>query len=460
VDYPPFIAIVMTLARSLFGSSLLGIRLFPALAGALIILFTADMVALLGGGLAAQALAAVVIAFGPVFIGSSGLTTMDPFDQLWWTMCAWVLVGLIKNQQPRRWLLFGLIAGFGMLTKITMGYFALALVIGLLLSSQRKLLFNRWLFLGGAIALLIFFPYIVWEVQHGFPTLEFFRTYSSGKTYQATPLEYFFQQVVTINPIALPLWLGGLYFLFFTASGKPYRAFGWAYLILYTAFMIQKMKFYWLSPAYPMLFASGAYGLELLVQQRLRLKWLQPVYLWTLAISGLMIVPLSLPILPPEAFIRFNALIGGAAEVKMENLKASELPQTFADRYGWQEMTAAVAEAYDTLSPEEKASACILTRNYGEAGAVDLYGSAYGLPRAISGHNSYFIWGPQGCTGQVIITVNYPLQDLSSAFESVEPAGQTKCKYCMPYENGAPIFIARGLKVDIQQAWPTVKHFD
>jgi hypothetical protein len=307
---------------------------------------------------------------------------------------------------------------------------------------------------------LMFSPYIVWEVQHGFPTLEFFRTYSSGKTYQATPLEYFFQQVVTTSPIALPLWLGGLYFLFFTVSGKPYRAFGWAYLILYTAFMIQKMKFYWLSPAYPMLFASGAYGLELLVQQRLRLKWLQPVYLWTLAISGLVIVPLTLPILSPEAFIRINALFGGAAEVKMENLKASELPQTFADRYGWQEMTAAVAEAYDTLSPEEKASACILTRNYGEAGAVDLYGSVYGLPRAMSGHNSYFIWGPQGCTGQVIITVNYPLQDLASGFESVELAGQTKCKYCMPYENDAPIFIARGLKVDIQQAWPTVKHFD
>ena len=460
VDYPPFVALVAALTRVLFGSSIVGARLLPALAGALIVLLTADMVALLGGGLAAQALAAIAIAVGPVFIASSGLMSMDPFDQLWWTMCAWVLVRLIKNQQPRLWLLFGLVAGFGMLTKITMAYYALALVLGLLLSSQRKLLFNRWLILGGVIALVMFSPYIVWEVQHGFPTLEFSQAYSSGKTFQATPLEFFIQQVMTTNPLALPFWLGGLYFLFFTVSGKPYRAFGWAYLILYTAFMIQKMKFYWLSPAYPMLFASGAYGLELLAQQRPRLKWLQPVSLWTLAISGLMIVPLSIPILSPEAFIRLNALIGGAAEVKQENLQSSELPQNFADRYGWREMVAAVAKAYDTLSPEEKASACILTQNYGEAGAVDLFGPAYGLPQAMSGHNSYFIWGPQGCTGQVIITVNYPLQDLSAAFESVKPAGQTECKYCMPYENGAPIFIARGLKMDMRQAWPTVKHFD
>ena len=219
--------------------------------------------------------------------------------------------------------------------------------------------------------------------------------------------------------------------------------------------MLQKAKFYWLSPAYPILFASGAYALELLTQQRPRLRWLSPTYVWTLAISGLLLVPFAIPILSPTAFIQLNALMGNPGGVKTENLKSSALPQSYADRYGWKEMVASVKQAYDTLTPQEKAQACIFASNYGEAGAVDFYGPALGLPKAISGHNSYFIWGPQGCTGKVLITINVPLKDLSAGFESVQPAGQTSCTYCMPFENNAPIFIARGLKADIQRrlAW-------
>ncbi len=459
VEYPPLVALAAAFSRAAFGSSVLAIRLLPALAGALIVVLTADMVAVLGGGPAVQALAAITIALGPVFIGSSGLLTMDPFDQLWWTLAAWVLVRLIKNQQPRMWLAFGAVIGIGLLTKLTIAFFLIALLIGLLLSEQRKLLFNRWLIFGGVIALVIVSPYFVWQARHGFPVLEYTRIYSSGKTYQASPLEYFFQQVLTTNPLAPPLWLGGLYFLFFTRSGRPYRAFGWAYLSLYVFFMMQKAKFYWLSPAYPMLLASGAYGLELLIGQRPKLKWMQPAYISTIAISGLLIVPFAIPILPLETFIRVQGLAGGATDVRTENLASSELPQNYADRYGWREMVTAVKAAYDTLTPQEQAEACVFASNYGEAGAMDFYGPALGLPKAISGHNSYFMWGPQGCTGKVLITINIPLQDLSGGFESVQAAGQTSCTYCMPFENNAPIFIARGLKAPIDEAWPGAKRY-
>jgi len=461
VDYPPFVAFAAAFSRAILGSSLVAIRLLPALAGVAIILLTADMVALLGGGLGAQALAAIAIAVGPVFIGSSGLLTMDPFDQLWWSLAAWVLVRMIKSQQPRLWLAFGLVAGLGLLTKLTMGFLAAALVIGLLLSpsGQRKLLFNRYLLIGGLIALALIWPYIIWQVRHGLPVLEFTRAYASGKTFQATPLQFFGQQVITSNPFAVPLWLAGLYFLFFVPAGKPYRAFGWAYLLLYIFFMLQKAKFYWLTPAYPMLLAAGSYAIQLLAQQRPRLKWLQPTYLWMLGVSGLLIVPFAIPILPAEEYIRYNGSFGGAGEVKQENRQSSALPQNYADRYGWPEMVAAVKQAYETLTPAEQAEACILGRNYGEAGAVDFYGPALGLPKAISGNNSYFIWGPQGCSGKVLITINYLAQDLSAGFESVQAAGQVSCTYCMPDENGAPIFIARGLKAPIEQAWPTVKNF-
>jgi 4-amino-4-deoxy-L-arabinose transferase-like glycosyltransferase len=462
VEFPPFVALVAGFSRTVLGPSVLAIRLLPALAGAIMILLTADLVAQLGGGLLAQVLAAVSIALSPIFLGSSGVLTMDPFDQLWWTLVAWVLVRLIKQNQARLWLAFGLVVGIGLLTKLTIAYFVIALMLGLLLSNQRSLLFNRWLVVAGALALAILSPYLIWQASHGFPVLEYTQSYFSGKTYQATPAEYLSQQVVTQNPVALPLWLAGLYFLFFTVAGRPYRAFGWAYLFLFVFFMIQKAKFYWLSPGYPMLFASGSYVFELLstsTRAAGRLQWLSPVYLLIVALSGLFFVPFAIPILAPQSYIKLAAA-SGATEVKTENLASSVLPQNYADRYGWREMVTAVKAAYDTLAPQEQAEACIFASNYGEAGAIDFYGPALGLPRAISGHNSYFIWGPQGCTGKVIITINVRLQDIASGFESVEPAGQTLCTYCMPFENNAPIFIARGLKAPIETTWPGVKMFD
>jgi 4-amino-4-deoxy-L-arabinose transferase-like glycosyltransferase len=460
VEFPPFVALVAAFSRTLLGTSVVAMRLVPALAQVAIVFLTASMVAMLGGGLAAQALAAIAIALGGVFLGGSGLLSMDPFDQLWWALAAWVLVRLIKRQDPRWWMLFGLVIGVGLLTKLTIAFFLIALLLGLLLSPARKLLFNRWLVVGGLIALGVAWPYIAWQIRHGFPVVEDTGIYSSGKTYQATPLEFLIQQVTTMNPVALPLWLGGLYFLFFVKEGSPYRAFGWAYLFLYVFFMLQKAKFYWLSPAYPMLFAAGAYGLQLLVQQRPRLGWLQPTAIALLGLAGLVSVPFAIPILSPEAFVGLNVSTGGAAVVKQENLVSSDLPQNYADRYGWTEMVGAIKQAYDTLTPAEKVEACILTKNYGEAGAVDFYGAALGLPKAISGHNSYYLWGPQGCSGKVIISIGRPLQDLAGNFDSVEAGPAWQCDHCMPYENGAPIFIGRGLKAPMQAAWPTVKDYN
>ena len=463
VEFPPFVALVAAFSRALLGSSVTALRLLPALAGAAIILLVADMLAELGGGRLAQILAAVSIALGPVFIGTSGLLTMDVFDELWWSLAAWLLLRLIKRQQPRLWLVFGVLVGFGLLTKLTMAFFVLALLLGLLLSEKRSLLFNRWLIFAGLIAFIMLSPYLIWQAGHGFPVLEYTRSYFSGKTYQTTPVEYLIQQVSGLNPLAFPLWLAGLYFLFFTKTGRPYRAFGWAYLFLYVFFMLQKAKFYWLAPAYPMLLASGSYALELLANSARtsgRLRWLSPAYLLVLTLSGLFFVPFAIPILPPENFIALNTSLGGQGEIKMENLESSALPQTFADRYGWREMVTAVKAAYDTLTPQEQAEACIVASNYGEAGAIDFYGPALGLPKAISGHNSYFVWGPQGCTGKLIITINARLQDLAGRFESVAPAGQTACTYCMPFENNAVIGIARGLKIPLETAWPGIKNFN
>ncbi|HVN55938.1 MAG TPA: glycosyltransferase family 39 protein [Anaerolineaceae bacterium] len=459
VDFPPFVAAAAAGARALFGASLVGIRLLPALAGALIILIAAGIAAELGAGPLAQALTALAVALGPVFLGSSGILTMDIFDQLWWSAGIWILIRLVQRQNPRLWLAFGLIAGVAMLTKVTFGFFTLAVIAGLLLTPQRRLLFNRWLLLGGGIALLIFSPYLIWQFQHGFPTLEFWRTYASGKTYPVTPPEFLAQQILTAGWISLPLWLAGLFFFFFNPAGKPYRFLGWAYLFLYAIFTITQAKFYFLSPMYPALFAGGATVLDQIVRWRPGWRWFQAGYLGVVALISMTAIPLAVPILSPEAYIRYSAAFSGLGNVKIERNEEGELPQLFADHYGWQEIVASVANVYSSLSPAERDQACLYTDNYGEAGAIDLYGPAYGLPKAISGHNSYYLWGIGSCTGKVMISIGKPYADEAPWFDSVTEAGQTHCRYCMPFENDAPILILRGLKGSLADAWPTAKDY-
>jgi len=457
VDFPPFIAVITALTRWTLGDSLLALHTLPALAGALIILLAGLMARELGGGRFAQGLAALAVLVAPTFLGSQSILTMDPFDQLFWVLAIYVVLLMLKREDPRLWLLFGVVAGIGLLTKVTMLYLGLALVIGLLLTPNRRYLLSKWLWLGGLIALVLFSPYIIWQVLHGWPTLEFWRVYSAGKTYPVTPLEFLLQQILTMHPLTLPLWLAGLAYFFF-GGGKKYRTLGWIYVILYGVFTIQQAKNYFLAAAYPMLFAGGAVLIEQFIQRR---KWLalQPAYASLLVIGGLATAPLAIPLLPVETFIAYSHAFGGATEVKQERLATAELPQYFADRFGWEELVASVAKVYAGLPPEEQAKACILTANYGEAGAIDFFGEAYHLPKAISGHNSYFIWGPGGCTGEVIITVGVSGTDVAPSFEKVTPAGTSECKYCMPYEDHLPIFVCRGLKMDLREVWPQVKDY-
>jgi hypothetical protein len=458
VDFPPFIAVITALTRWTLGDSLLALHTFPALTGVLILLLAGFMARELGGGRFAQGLAALAVLVAPTFLGSQSLLTMDPFDQLFWVLAAYIVLLILKREDPRLWLLFGLVAGIGLLTKVTMAYFGLALVIGLLLTPNRRYLLSKWLWLGGLTALVLFSPYIVWQVLHGWPTLEFWRTYAVGKTYPVTPLEFLSQQILTMQPLTLPLWLAGLVYYFF-GGGKKYRPLGWIYVILYGVFTIQQAKNYFLAATYPMLFAGGAVLAEQFIQKR---KWpaLQPACASLLLVGGMATAPLAMPLLPVETFIAYSQAFGGAAEVRQERLAIAQLPQHFADRFGWETLVASVAKVYAGLPPKEQAVACILTANYGEASAIDFFGGAYYLPKAISGHNSYFIWGPDGCTGEVIITVGLRQEDLASSFDEVTPAGVSQCQYCMPYENNLPIYVGRGLKMDIREVWPQAKHYE
>ena len=459
VEFPPFISLLAASVHSVAGDSLVVYHLYPALAGALLVLLTGFIARELGGGRFEQGLAALASLAATTFLAVDSIFSMDSFDELWWVLLAYILVRLIKRDQPRLWLLFGLVAGIGLLTKITITMYGFSLIVGLLLTPQRTYLLNKWAWIGGAIAFVFLLPYILWNAANGWPTLAFWSTYTSGHANPASALGFFFQQVLTMNPLALPLWLAGLYACFFTPVGKPYRAFGWAFVILYVLFTISRAKLYFLAPAYPMLFAAGSLVVGKMVSKP-GFRWLKPVYISLLALMGILLAPIVMPILPPSIYGPATAIVGGNAGVKVENRATSVLPQQLADRLGWDTMTETVAQVYHSLPEQEQSQACIFTENYGEAGAIDLYGSQYHLPQAISGHNTYYLWGPGNCTGKVVISIGNTLTSLRSAFESVTQAATITCAYCMPEENHLPVYVCLNLKTSIQAIWPDIKHYN
>ncbi|MGH2496341.1 MAG: ArnT family glycosyltransferase, partial [Ktedonobacteraceae bacterium] len=452
VEFPPFIALLAASIHAVFGNSLVAYHLFPAMAGAVLVLLTGLIARELGGGRFAQCLAALASVAALTFLAIDSIFSMDSFDELWWVLLAYILIRLIKREQPRLWLLFGLVAGIGLMTKVTMLMFGFAIVAGLLLTPQRKYLLNKWAWAGGAIAFAFLVPYVLWNAANGWPTLEFWSTYTSGHANPTSALGFLYQQVLTMNPLTLPLWLAGLYYYFFTQAGKPYRALGWAYVILYVLFTVTRAKLYFLAPAYPMLFAAGSVMIGRMMSKP-RLGWLKPAYISLLILVSLLLAPTVMPILPPSLYGRATAIIGGNAGIKVEDRATGALPQQLADRFGWDTMTATVARVYHSLPQDEQAQACIFTENYGEAGAIDFYGPQYHLPQAISGHNTYYLWGPGNCTGAVVISIGNPLSMLQPAFASVTQAGTITCAYCMPAENNLPVYVCLHLKSSIQAIW-------
>ena len=459
VDFPPLVALLAALTRSLFGDSLLALHVFPALAGAAVVVLAGLIARELGGGRFAQGLAALATLIPPTLLVFGTWLSMDAFDQLFWVLGTYILVIILKRDQPRLWLVFGLVAGLGLLTKLTMLYFGLAVFVSVLLTRTRTHLLTVWPWLGGAIASLFLLPYACWQISHGWPTLEFWSNYGE-KIDEASPLEFLVEQIVTMQPPTLPLWLAGLLYYLFSRDGRPYRALGWIYVMLFVLFMVQNARFYFLAPAYPMLFAAGAVVFERFLARR-GWNWPKPAYVAVLAISGIVVAPITvLPVLPVETLARVTGSAGGDAGVQVETREVGQLPQNFADRFGWENLVATIAGAYEGLPPEERESACILTGNYGEAGAVDFFGPEYGLPGAISGHNSYFIWGPRGCSGEVVISVGVSSETLREVFGEVQQVDTVRCRYCMPDEDNLPVYVCRDPKMPFEEAWPRFEHYD
>lgn len=460
VDFPPFVALVAAATRAVLGDSPIALHFLPALAGAAVVGLAGLMARELGGGRFAQGLAALAVLVAPNFLVFGTWLSMDAFDQLWWVLASYVLLLILKRDRPRLWPLFGLVVGLGLLTKVTVLFFGLAVLVALLVTPARGQLLTRWPWLGGAVAFAFLAPYVLWNSSNGWPTLEFWGEYG-GKVAPTSPAGFVVQQVLTMNPGTLPIWCAGLYYYLFSREGRALRPLGWIYVILLALFVVLNAKFYFLAPAYPALFAAGALVIERLLLTRRRWNWARPAYATALAISGIVVAPLTVvPVLPVGTLASITGAAGGDAGIRQETRQVGELPQNFADRFGWEGMVATVADVHRDLPASERPSACVLAGNYGEAGAIDFFGPQHGLPRAISGHNSYYLWGPRGCTGETVVSVGVPLRRLEEVFGRVEQADTVRCRYCMPDENDLPVYVSRAPKMPFEEAWPRFKHYD
>jgi hypothetical protein len=464
VDHGPIVAVQARLGEILFGRSLVGIRMFSAMAGAGRVLLTGLLAWALGGRRPAQALAMLCVLISPQYLGTDSFLSMNSFESLFWMGCLLALIQIERERSERFWwFIFGISGGLGVLNKPSMTFFLVSLLIALLLTKQRRLLWSRWTVVGVALLILIALPNLLWQVHNHWPTLEFLHNGQvENKNVKLSPLPFLWVQIMNMQPATLLVWGAGLVWLLRNPAAKSWRWIGLTYLIFLAVMMALHAKDYYVAPIYPILFAAGGIAWEMRLAHR---KFVQqdrvlafPVLEIVLLVVAVLVLPMSIPTMRPQQWIAYTkAMHLYNTSNNTENLATGLLPQFYADRFGWQEEVSEVTRIYQSLSPEDQKKVGILCSNYGEAGAINFLG--HGLPVAISGHNNYWLWGPHGYTGEVMIVINGASpEEMRKYYDSVTVAGQMDNPYSMPYER-RNIYLVRGRHKNIVEDWLDFKHY-
>lgn len=458
VDQPPFSILVLAVSRLLFGESLLGIRIFAYIASCGIIFVTGLITREMGGNRFAQGVSAIAAVFCGTILGSGSFFSMNAFDILFASLIFYLLIRLIKSDNKKIWIALGIIFGIALQNKLSPLFIGFGIAVGMVLTKQRKYFLTKELYIGAAIAFLIFLPNVIWQAANNFPTVEFMRNAALRKNRPMGFSGFFIGSILELNPPFVFFLITAFYFLVFNKTGKQFSIIAWMFISIFIVFVLNNGKPYYMGILFPVMLAAGAVGADLLIERYMK-KWGRAVLIISIILPGAVIAtPFAIPVLDVDAFISYSAALG-IKPANAENQRLGALPQFYADRFGWKEITAGVADAYNKLTDDEKKNVIIFAQNYGEAGAIDYYGKQYGLPRAYSAHNNYWFWGPpQNANVSVAIVVGSNLRANSEFFEQVELSGQIENKYSMPYEN-VGIFICRKPKASIQQVWGRLKSF-
>ncbi len=454
VDHPPLVALLTFISTTIFGETIIGLRFMSGLFGAFTVLLSAKVAKEIGGGKYSQALAALSICFGLAFPALSSFFSMNPVDIMLCTLFLLVFLKTIRAPSPKKWITLGIISGFGLLNKYTFLVLGFSLLVSLIITKKWHILKSPWIYLSGLIGLLMFLPHILWEINNGWPTLEFMQNATEYKNLSLSPFAFLSQIIIGLNPFTFPVWLSGLGFLPFSRKIKDYRFLGWTAVIFILIYMLQNSKFYYVVPIFPILLSSGAIAVERFLH-RFSIRFLKWAIVTILAISGIVLMPLAVPILPVDQFIKYSKTLGLQDELRMEKGESISLPLHFAYRFGWKELVDTVAEAYYNLPQEERKKCAILASWYGIAGAIDHYGPKYNLPNAICPRNNYWIWGIHDYSGEVVLTIGYDSQTLKKYFNSVEQVAY----FTHQYAYNQVIYLCKKPKETLKQMWSELKVF-
>lgn len=458
VDQPPFSLAVLKISRLVFGDSLAAIRLVPSLAHAATV-YLAGLIALeMGGRRLAAALAALLVLITPILLAMTSFYSMNSIDIVVWPLVLFLLLRIKNTGNQTYWIVLGVVLGLGLLNKISVLFLGAGIFAGLLFT-DRQAFTTRWPYVAGIIAAVMFLPYVLWNMNNDMAHLEFIHNATTQKYGGRTRMDFLAEQVKYVSPLALPVWIGGVLALFLYKPLKPYRMAGWIFVTAFAILVINRTsKGEYLAPAYTGLFA----GVAVWAEQKLTSKftsWIKYAYPALLVLTVIATLPMTIPVIPVGQYIRYARALGMEPHSN-EKKELSELPQFYADMFGWKEKARDVARVYNTLSDADKARCAIFSTNYGRCGAIDFFGEAYGLPKSIGSHNNYWIWGPRAYTGELMLILGGSLEDHTGNFDSVIEAGLSQCRYCMPYENNVRIFICRGLKPPLRDIWADEKHYE
>lgn len=446
VDQPPLVPAVARLVTLIAGPSVVALRVLPALAGAATVLLCALTARELGGGRRAQIVAAVAAATSAQWVAAFHLLSTAAFDIFFWAVITWLTTRLLVRNQPRLWLAVGAVTGMALLNKLNVAFLILAIGGGLLVTRRAPLLASRWAAAGGVLALALATPDIVWNATHDWAQISMLHALHSENSTLGASIGFIPSQLVVVGPVLAAVWIPGLRRLAAHPAARPLAA---AYVLLALIFTLAGAKPYYLAGMYCALFAGGALRWEerladqAMLPARRSLRRLTGVCL----AGGVLLAPLTLPVLPESALAR------GPWQ--------GDINKDISATVGWSELVRQVATIASTLPPEQRSRLVILTGDYGAAGAVDLYGHAYGLPHAISGHNNYWWWGPGASPDDsTTIAVNLPEPLLGRLFSQVRPAGRVLTPHGVwSEERGDQIWICTGQTTPWARAWPGLRHY-
>jgi len=453
-EVPPFIAVLAFITKSVFGTSVFAARIFSTLFGAAIIWLTGQITAELGGRRFAITLACISIIFAPAFAASQYLFQPVVFDQFWWVLAVWLLLRYVNTKQPAYLYWLGAAIGFGMLTKYTMVFFTGSLVLALLISKQRRVLFNRHVLITIVIATVVFLPNGIWQIAHHFPVITHMRELKEQQLDYVNPGDFVKQQLL-VNGIAVFVWLAGFIYLIFSFRLRNYQFIAFAYVFIFLFLIVMHGKAYYLFGAYPMLFAAGGYAFERLLKSAGAIARSAIVFL-SIA-PNLLLLPLLLPVLPINQtlawFRAVDKLHFFEFAVTWEDHKKHATTQDYADMFGWDEMTKKAADAYHQLTPEQQKQTVIFAGNYGEAGAVHQYAKDYNIPDVVSLNSSFALWATKNLQFKYMIYIDEEADELKSFFADSRKIGEVENP--LAREKGTGIYFYSDPKPALFQRYNT-----